>query len=544
MTRRTLIKIFGLGVVLVADPVQGQAPSTSPPQGQPALRVTTRLVEVNVIVQDRAGEPASDLTRDDFILLDTGREQPISFFSKESTLTPHAPSRPLPPDTFTNRPEQSAASPTSATAILLDGLNTRFADRPYARQQIVKFLEQLQPQDCVALYALGQGLRVVHDFTQNAQLLLDALAREEKRPSPGILDSGLEEPESGWREFDTWMGEVNRNVAEKYRADRALRTIRTLLAIANHLERLPGRKNLIWVAGSFPSWFNRGSVPTLEKLRSGQNNFALEIERAARALDNASLAIYPVDARGLVAPEEFSPDRGSISRELPGPSSREFGAMLELAERTGGRAFHNTNDIRGAIRRAVDDSRVTYVLGFYPTHGAWDGRFREIKVRVKRPGLQVRHRRGYFALPEEPSEESYRRGILDAAMWSPIDATRLGLTVRAVAVANSLELELRLDPRGITLQQQDGKWVGALDKMIVQLPPGERNLKGVSHVVNLQMDESTYQQMKQMGALVLTDRLEVVPGATLLRILVRDVPSGALGSVSITLQRVWPGRNP
>jgi len=98
--------------------------------------------------------------------------------------------------------------------------------------------------------------------------------------------------------------------------------------------------------------------------------------------------------------------------------------------------------------------------------------------------------------------------------------------------------------RGATLQQQDGKWVGALDKMMVQLAPGERDLQGVSHVVNLHMDEATYQQMRQRGALVLTDRLEVVPGAILLRILVRDVPSGALGSVRITLQRIWPGRHP
>ena len=83
--------IAGLGVVLVTGLIQGQARSTSPPQEQPALRVTTRLVEVNVIVQDRAGQPVSDLTRDDFVVLDKGREQPIAFFSKESAATPRAP---------------------------------------------------------------------------------------------------------------------------------------------------------------------------------------------------------------------------------------------------------------------------------------------------------------------------------------------------------------------------------------------------------------------------------------------------------------------
>ena len=508
------------------------------------MRVTTRLVEVSVVVQDQAGEPATDLTRDDFVVLDAGREQSISVFAKESASPPRAPFSPLPPNTFSNRLEQTAAAPTSATVILLDGLNTRFADQPYARQQIVEFLEQLQPQDCVALYALGQGLRVVHDFTREPRPLLAALAREGNRLSPALLESEAEEPGTGWGEFDAWMGEVNRNVAERYRADRALRTIRSLLAIVNHLERLPGRKNLIWVAGNFPAWFNRPALATGEKLKLESGNFSVEIERAARALNNANVAIYPVDARGLVAPAEFSPERASISRELPGSSRGEVGSMLELAERTGGRAFYHRNDIRRALRRAVDEARVTYVLGYYPSHGKWDGEFRTLQVRVKRPGLQVRHRRGYFALPDEPGDEAHRRAVLDAAMWSPIDASRLGLTVRALPAGNALELELAIDLRDLALRQQDGQWMGTLDLMLVQFSADARNLKGVSHVVNLQLNPETYRVARERQAVVLTERLGIVSGATLLRVLARDASSGALGSVSIPLARLSPGRQP
>jgi VWFA-related protein len=521
-----------------------ETPSPSPPQAEPTLRVTTRLVEVNVVVQDRAGEPATDLTRDDFVVLDAGREQSISVFAKESASPPRAPFSPLPPNTFSNRLGQTEAAPTSATVILLDGLNTRFADQPYARQQIVEFLEQLRPQDCVALYALGQGLRVVHDFTREPRPLLAALAREGARLSPALLESEAEEPGTGWGEFDAWMGEVNRNVAERYRADRALRTIRSLLAIVNHLERLPGRKNLIWVAGNFPAWFNRPALATGEKLKLESGNFSVEIERAARALNNANVAIYPVDARGLVAPAEFSPERASISRELPGASRGEVGSMLELAERTGGRAFYHRNDIRRALRRAVDDARVTYVLGYYPSHGKWDGEFRALQVRVKRPGLQVRHRRGYFALPDEPGDEAHRRAVLDAAMWSPIDASRLGLTVRALPAGNALELELAIDLRDLALRQQDGIWVGTLDLMLAQLSADARNLKGVSHVVNLQLNPETYRVARERQAVVLTERLGVVSGAALLRVLARDASSGALGSVSIPLGRLSPGRQP
>lgn len=516
----------------------------SPPQVEPTLRVTTRLVELSVIVEDRAGNPVTGLGRQDFVLLDAGREQPISIFAEESAARPSAPSSPLPANTFSNRLEQTEAAPTSATVILLDGLNTRFADQPYARQQIVNFLEQLRPQDCVALYALGQGLRVVHDFTREPRPLLAALAREGHRLSPGLLESEAAEPGTGWGEFDAWMGEVNRNVAKKYRADRALRTIRSLLAIANHLERLPGRKNLIWVAGSFPAWFNRPALVTGEKLKSEPGNFSVEIERAARALNNANVAIYPVDARGLVAPEEFSPERASVSRELAGARPGDVSSMLELAERTGGRAFYNRNDIGNAIRRAVDDVQSAYLLGYYPSHGKWNGQFRALQVRVKRPGLQVRHRRGYFALPDEPAGAAHRRAVLDAAMWSPLDASRLGLTVRAVPAGNTLELELAIDPRDLALRQQDGKWVGTLDLMLVQLSADAQNLKGISYTVKLQLNPETYRVARERQAVVLTERLGIVSGAALLRVLARDASSGALGSVSIPLARLSLERQP
>ncbi len=83
--------------------------------------------------------------------------------------------------------------------------------------------------------------------------------------------------------------------------------------------------------------------------------------------------------------------------------------MNLLAERTGGRAFFNTNDIQGAIRRAIDDSRVTYVLGFNPDHGNWNGKFREIKIKVKRPDTNIRYRRGYFALADEAPADQQKR---------------------------------------------------------------------------------------------------------------------------------------
>lgn len=510
---------------------------------QRPVRVTTRLVEVSVVAEDKKSKPVSDLVREDFTLFDEGREQPVAFFSVESAQAGSVAPEPLPPNTFTNRLELIAGAPQSVTAILFDGLNTRITDQAYARQQIVKFLEQLQPQDKVALYALGRGVNVLQDFTSDAGALLSALMnyRGELATKPEVSPGG--DIDTGVAQFNSWLDELKLNLIDYYAKDRALRTIRSLVAIANHVERLPGRKNLIWVSGSFPVWVGRESAPLPEKPEPGVQSFWPEIERAARALNSANLAIYPVDARGLIAPAAYSPDRARISREAETLSRSGFGTMQVLAERTGGRPFFNNNDLRRALRRAADDSRLTYVLGYHPSHDQWNGQFREIKVRVRRPGVRLRHRRGYFAQPEEPADAWYRDGVLGAAMWSPVDATRLGLTVRVVpSEGSALRLELDFDPRDIQLEPKEGLWKGALDLWMVQLGPNDRHLKTASHVANLSFNQAAFERAMQVNCILLIERLDLAPDASLLRILARDVNSGALGSVSIPLSRVEPRR--
>jgi VWFA-related protein len=147
---------------------------------------------------------------------------------------------------------------------------------------------------------------------------------------------------------------------KRYWRGRSGLTMVALLAIADHAAGIPGRKNLVWLTASLPS-----TGPAI-----------------ARLLNQANIAIYPVDARGLVA--SFNPHFRPIGLDV----------MQELADETGGRAFYNNNDISGAIRKAVDDSDVSYTLGFYLNSGSLDGQFHELKIRVDRPGLEVRYPSG------------------------------------------------------------------------------------------------------------------------------------------------------
>jgi VWFA-related protein len=515
----------------------GQAPSAQVAPSAP--RVTSRIVEVSVVAEDKQGRPVTDLTAEDLTLTDGGRSERIASFS----LKPEIPTAAavLPPGTFTNRLEQLAGGAPSVIAILFDGLNTPMARQSYARKQILDFLKQVEPGNAIALYTLGHGLSVLHELTRDPRPLVDALGRYRGEVSAETDSAPLDLEAAGLERFGSWLDELDTNLIEHYSRDRALRTFRALGAIANHLEKVPGRKSLVWVSGSFPVWLGGDRVPLARQSHSGEQDLWPEIERLARALDRASLAVYPVDARGLMAPAEYAPERASISRDMPLVSRAGFEVMDTLAERTGGKAFSNDNDLGHAFRSAVEDARAAYRLGYQPSHDEWNGKFREIQVTVKRPGVRLRHRTGYFAQPDEPAEDWYRSGVLGAAMWNPTSATGIGMTVHPFPAApDTLDVEVKIDARDVSLQQVGERWRGQLDVWLVQLGKEDAKLDTLSRVAGLDLDRPTYEKLVQSGELPLFERLKRNPKAVVLRVLARDVTSGALGSVSIPLDQVGP----
>jgi VWFA-related protein len=511
----------------------------SPSEQTTTLRVAARLVQVVVVAETKKGEPVTDLTREDFSVFDEGREQTIGVFTVElgrGSDNIRLPALPL--NTFSNQIERSGTVSSSVTVILFDGLNTRIEDQAYARQQIEKFLAKLKPEDRVGLYVMGRGPRVLQEITGDSSSCLKALKayRSELNHS---LDLPLQDPEmSAPTHFNAWLGELTFRLIDYYDRDRALRTIRLLVAIANHLQRLPGRKNLIWVSGSFPSWIGSDSVSLERKPESTQLDLQPEIERAARALNSANLAIYPVDARGLMAPQEYSPDRAVIRPQSGWLDTATFRTMRIFAERTGGRAFYNSNDLQGALRQASDDGQASYLLGYYPSHNSWNGKFREIKVKVSRPNVQLRYRRGYFAQPEVPTDPKYRQAELDTAMWSPLDATRLGFTVHIRASGRTLGFDFQINPRDVAFRDNGGKQECGLDVWLVEFGSKDAYLKTTGRTANLSLDQSSYDHAVQTKALSLTMPLDLLPGTLMVRLLVRDIRSGALGSVSIPMKRV------
>jgi hypothetical protein len=215
-------------------------------------------------------------------------------------------------------------------------------------------------------------------------------------------------------------------------------------------------------------------------------------------------------------------------------------ALELVADETGGRAFFNTNDIAGAMRRAIDDGRVTYVLGYYPTHDAWNGQFRRLKVEVGRRGLEVRHRRGYIAAAAPVRDQASREAALRAAIQDPLESTAIGLTVhieKGTQTPAVLTLTTRIDPRGLALERQGDRWQGQVDLLIAQA--SAQGAMAVSVFTTLTLDLTTEQRDRVLrDGLVIPRAVTLTPGAHQLRVVGRDTRTGATGTLIVPIGRL------
>jgi VWFA-related protein len=519
-------------------------------KGESVLRVETRLIEVNVVAQDAKGHAVKDLTRADFKLFDDGKEIPIDVFAAEfaEPAPPTATVAVPPPNTFTNRIHGVRPS---VTVILLDGLNTNFENQTWARKEVARFLENLQPQDRVAVFFLGDRLSVLQDFTSDPKALLSGLKSTKARipmelaasvPSTGSTEfaDDLETPPAlinsnpgcygPPKEQDRTVQQAKQRMYKYYVRMRVERTVDALNVIAGHLRQFPGRKNLIWVSASFPI-----SIGFDEILSPGntseQIQFTRELERAFKALNNADMAIYPVDARGLVP---MDPCTTYLVNNFYSTQS----SMGVLAEHTGGQMFLNTNDLARATRSAVDDAQANYTLGFYPHDLKWDGAYHELTVKVAQPGVHLRYRQGYFAAIDNPEDEEQSKALIHRALHSPLDTTGVALTValekKVKQPIKQAMLHIAVDAHNIAFEDTNGGKLLALEVVLAQSAADGRVLKASRGDIHIPIAASAVALLMNDG-LRLERSVDLEEGATTLELVVRDLASGNIGSVRIPL---------
>jgi len=536
------------------------APADSP--RTPQIRVSTRLVQVGVIVRDKNG-PVSNLTKNDFAVLDRGKPQTISIFSTDAALAAQQPpERPLPPNTFSDLPRYGAVAPRSVTIVLLDNLNTlyssvaqsKYEHSPYwvedlalqnAKNHLAAFIKQLSPQDRVAIYGLRHSLYILRDFTSDRDELLTILKNYDARPltnrevvEPGntmIITGGHDNPVADiFRQGGEFENGASTRLASGANDTRSLETMAALEAIAAHVANIPGRKNLVWLTANLP--FSGAAM--------------------AQVLSPANIAVYPVDARGLLtrSPMALADIPGTADADdvsgasghldnMPAQSSQPIGitTMQELADETGGEAFVNTNDITGAIRKAVEDSAVTYTLGFYIDRDALDGKFHAIKIEVRGKGLTVRYPKGYFAFPDTAATKNENSTRLVTEVESPLESSAIPLqaTVDRVdqPLPHSLKIQCSIDAHHVHLASDGAVRTGAVDVYLIEQDQTGKVLFNSGKTFNLQVPEKQYDALLKSG-LLFHEYVQPRPGATTLRILVEDPATAEIGSLIIPLSQV------
>jgi VWFA-related protein len=436
---------------------------------------------------------------------------------------------------------------------LFDLLNTHFTDQVYAKKQLIRVLQQIQPGQRIGVYVLGREVAVLHDFTDNPAQLAAVLLRFEGREPHELTGAERNQQERAadlsaanekFAEVEKFLNGAKNVEQDYFNVDRATITFKAFESIANHVAAAPGRKSLVWISGSFP--FTLGvTEKDFENMATDSPNrerssFQVPFDLAMRAVNNADLAIYPVDARGLILPTGYdaSKSAGNLRdnrRNSQAPERQNLDTMKNLANKSGGRAFFNTNDLESAISTALDDARVTYTLGFYPTSEP-DSKFHTLNVRVRRGGVSLRYRQGYLALAPS-SGDADSRAQLQEALASPVDAAAIGITVKVEHPQSTNEawaLITNIDSHDLAMERQGEKWVGHLQIVYsVQAETG-KELGGVLDNVNLDLKAEIWSDIVAKG-LVLRKRFDPPRGASKVRIAVYDLSTGRIGSISVPL---------
>lgn len=580
MTPRPLLCTAALFLTCLAQSLLAQAQAPNP-QRETVVRSMVRLVQVSVVVEDKKGNPVTNLKPEDFTLLDDGNPQKIAFFTPATPppAEPQSQDAPraslLPPNAFTNRYDLKGQDPpAAATVVLFDSLNTAPNDQSFVRKEVIHFLESLKPQDHVAVYGLTTQLLILHDFTRDSADLVAAankfspkeLASFDATHTPEIDLVSLGADPRGWGKLQNSLNNAHGMISDQYTQDRVATTVESMKQIANHLSEIPGRKSIVWISGGLPIQLGAASIGQAVDSRAGKVNdmgipvnqlppydregvvrFDEMVRQVADALNRSNIAMYAIDAKGveLDPTMDVSKPAGLLGDKVLERDTTELNAEQDardasklLADRTGGLAFFGNNDVRQAVRRAFDDGRNAYNIAFYPNHGVWDGKFRTLKIESK-PGLKLRYRSGYFASPDRTDLKEAIADALQNAADSPLDATNLGMIVsgkekpaKSAGDPNVVELRIGIDPKQLLLQDTGDHRKGAIDLFFLQRDASGKRIAAEKQHLDLNFETKQYEYLAKVS-MVLERHLTIAPESTELRVVLRDASSGSLGSVTL-----------
>jgi VWFA-related protein len=425
------------------------------PEG--AIKVDVRQVLVPVVVTDPRGHHVTGLSQADFQVFEDGVEQKITAFSVESSGLPatEMPATGQPAAVPVARPAAPAAGvsrpkPRRTYMILIDTLHTPFNHFAPAREALVKLFKQEHSSDSqYVAVALGASPEMVVNVTPDASAVLAAV--DSKRMQKIFLDGQMGGIQAEMERFRRDLNET------RYACDLAAQDSVLEVKCASGLNRLSGQAQLIaeldrTLTAEFLRQF-RSLVAQLARARDrrtivlisdgfqiepGHDAFALmdayfpfashclappavycppsaklsairmpEFEPILKLAAAGNITINTIDSRGLSGQQTFDASisgtsltvDGAVGRAERNSAAANGNTLSEIAAATGGTAFHDNNNLLGALDRAFADGRDYYTIAYVPANANFDGKFRAITVQVSDPNAVVNAKRGYWAAP-------------------------------------------------------------------------------------------------------------------------------------------------
>ena len=541
-----------LGLVCASLGSAGLA-AQQPPQAEPEVtfRVEINYVEVDAAVFDRQGNFVGDLGRDDFEVFEDGVKQDVTAFTLVNIPIQRAEPLPLQATVPVEPDVASNAEPFDGRlyVLVLDDKHTAAMRSVQVRQAARQFIERyMADNDLAAVITTSGRLQATQEFTSSKPRLLRAI--------DGFLGQKLrsetqERLDEYSRQRAIPRGEGDRisrvdDPIDFQRGYDARMALETLVNLSEWVGSIRGRRKAIVYLSEGIDYniydFNRRESSTIqEKMRE-------VIATATRS----NVSIYSIDPRGLTTlQDEQIETSGDYPQDpLLNLSPQSFSDSLRLAhdslrglaEETGGFAAVNRNDFSEAFSRVVKDSSNYYVLGYYPSNDKRDGRFRRIEVRVKRPGVEVRSRRGYTAPrgkpPErpKPAADDKTSAEVREALDSPLPLPALTLDLfaapfKGAAGKTTLAVTVEADGADFGFEQKDGKFVSDLEVSTIAIDASGKIQGGDRSVVNFALRPENQDRFAASGVRV-SSRFDVPPGRYQLRVAARESGAGRIGSVT------------
>ncbi len=563
---RMVIVVSTLVVLLtVVGRAQSPAPAGATQQPGVTFKTDVNFVEIHAVVTDGRGNVVKDLVKDDFEVFEDGKPRTPSVFSLvdlpiDRPLASYA-GQPVEPDV------RSIARSFDGRlyVLVLDDLHTSALRSQLVRDAAKRFVQQYVGENDLAAVVHTSGREdAAQELTGNRQVVLAAVDKFIGRKLPSatteklavhLRDVNVTSNESS--DGSTQQSESRRDpITDPYDAERgfnARQTLELVKNVAGWMTDIHGRRKALILFSEgidydiFDPFNNRSATNVMQDARD-----------AIAAAQRANVAIYAVDARGLTQLGDEMIEIASLSNNpqfqegSPSAFQRELllaqESLIALADETGGRAVVRTNDIPGALARIAHENSTYYLLGYQTDASRSPGRFRKLDVRVKRPGLQVRVRRGYMppdqkalAKKREAEAKAGTSPGLKAALNNPIPVGDVPMRLFAAPFKGagknaSVLLAVEIDGGGLKFEQRDGRFNEKVELSVVAVDY-HGNVRGTGRqTLDLTLKPETHQVVTDKGGIRLLSRLDLPPSRYQIRVGVHESVGSAVSTLPFDLE--------